>query len=339
MDRRYQIFISSTYEDLKSEREGVLRALLGIDCFPASMEGFGAASSTPWDIIRSTIDLCDYYLVITAGKYGSEQDGISYTEREYEYAKKAGIPCLAFVHATPETLPHNLVESEVSKRGKLEAFHQKLSDSHLLERWSNADDLKYRVISSLTKEMKRSPRAGWIRASEMLETETLKKLEELRSENDDLRRRLKNLEAPEPQFVVDALKAINVPFRVNPDELSASYRGSAEVYFSGYEIQLNGLDCFRQIGQALYNGGSAVTVRKAVEAYIRQQFTNLDGFKWGGVPPGIWNAIADHGRFKVLMIFDRLQLIKSERVGAGDSVMTQWSFNDFGRRVFAFVNV
>jgi hypothetical protein len=338
MDRRYQIFISSTYEDLKAEREGVLRALLGIDCFPASMEGFGAASTTPWDIIKSTIDLCDYYLVITAGKYGSEKDGISYTEREYEYAKSIGVPCLAFVHADPTGLASKFVESDSQKKERLLTFQQKLSDSHLLERWSNADDLKYRVIASLMKEMKRSPRAGWIRASEMLETETLKKLEELRSENDDLRRKLKALAEPDPEAIVEALKNVNVPYRVDPAELG-SYTGTAEAYFSQHEIIFNGLECFRVVGSALYSGGTSISVRKAVEVYLRQAYTSLPGFSADGPPPGIWPVIANRARLKVLMIFDRFQLIKSERVGAGDGVNTQWSFNDFGRRVFAFINI
>jgi hypothetical protein len=40
MDVRYQVFVSSTYEDLKEERAEVMQALLELDCIPAGMELF-----------------------------------------------------------------------------------------------------------------------------------------------------------------------------------------------------------------------------------------------------------------------------------------------------------
>ncbi|MEO1406102.1 MAG: DUF4062 domain-containing protein [Pseudomonadota bacterium] len=42
MNRRYQVFISSTYNDLKDARQEVSQALLRADCFPAGMELFPA---------------------------------------------------------------------------------------------------------------------------------------------------------------------------------------------------------------------------------------------------------------------------------------------------------
>lgn len=44
MDKRYQVFISSTYADLQDERQEVIQALLELDCIPAGMELFPAAS-------------------------------------------------------------------------------------------------------------------------------------------------------------------------------------------------------------------------------------------------------------------------------------------------------
>ena len=43
MDKRYQVFISSTYQDLQDARQEVSQALLKTDCFPAGMELFPAA--------------------------------------------------------------------------------------------------------------------------------------------------------------------------------------------------------------------------------------------------------------------------------------------------------
>ena len=90
-DKRYQVFVSSTYEDLQDERREVMQALLELDCIPAGMELFPAADETQWSLIRRVIDDCDYYIVIVAGRYGStNKGGMSYTEMEYRYALDRG---------------------------------------------------------------------------------------------------------------------------------------------------------------------------------------------------------------------------------------------------------
>ncbi len=87
MNRRYQVFLSSTYDDLKEERLEVIKALLELDCIPCGMEYFPAASEESWSYIKSLIDDCDYYVVIIGGRYGSlTQDGIGFTQKEYEYS-------------------------------------------------------------------------------------------------------------------------------------------------------------------------------------------------------------------------------------------------------------
>src|SRR5690606_13075222 len=104
--KRYQVFVSSTYSDLKDERRGVIQALMDMDCIPAGMELFPAADAQQWEFIKKVIDDCDYYLLIIGGRYGSvTADGISYTEKEYDYAVESGQPVLAFVHSAPESLP------------------------------------------------------------------------------------------------------------------------------------------------------------------------------------------------------------------------------------------
>lgn len=87
MEKRYQVFVSSTYQDLIPERIEVIQALLELDCIPCGMEYFPAADETQWDFIKKLIDESDYYIVVIAGKYGSvDETGKSYTQKEYEYA-------------------------------------------------------------------------------------------------------------------------------------------------------------------------------------------------------------------------------------------------------------
>jgi hypothetical protein len=102
MDKRYQVFVSSTYQDLTNERQEVMQALLELDCIPSGMELFPAATDDQWTLIKRVIDDCDYYIVIVGGRYGSlAPDGISYTELEYRYALERKKPIIAFLHKDP----------------------------------------------------------------------------------------------------------------------------------------------------------------------------------------------------------------------------------------------
>src|SRR3712207_6374119 len=97
MATKYQIFVSSTYEDLKAERDQVIRAVLEMGHIPVGMEMFSAADEEQWQIITRQIDQSDYYVVLVAHRYGSTVEGISYTEKEYDYAVRSGVPALGFI--------------------------------------------------------------------------------------------------------------------------------------------------------------------------------------------------------------------------------------------------
>ncbi|MCC0004031.1 MAG: DUF4062 domain-containing protein [Methylobacteriaceae bacterium] len=123
MDKRYQVFVSSTFSDLQVERQEILQALLELDCIPSGMELFPAANDDQWTLIKKIISDCDYYIVVIGGKYGSiGPDGISYTEMEYRHALSLKKPIIAFVHKDIGKLPANRVESSEESRKKLDSF-------------------------------------------------------------------------------------------------------------------------------------------------------------------------------------------------------------------------
>src|ERR1039458_2608296 len=101
MDKRYQVFVSSTYGDLRDERQEVMKALLELACIPSGMDLFPAADEDQWSLIKRVIDDCDYYIVIIAGRYGSiGPDGKSYTQMEYEYATSSKKPVIEIRRAS-----------------------------------------------------------------------------------------------------------------------------------------------------------------------------------------------------------------------------------------------
>ena len=123
MEKRYQVFVSSTFEDLIPERQEVMQALLELDCMPAGMELFPAADDDQWTLIKRVIDDCDYYIVIIGGRYGSVgQDNKSYTQMEYEYAVSCGKPVIAFIHKDPGKLPAEKTEKDPEAAQKLQEF-------------------------------------------------------------------------------------------------------------------------------------------------------------------------------------------------------------------------
>jgi hypothetical protein len=142
MDKRYQVFLSSTYADLRDERQRVLQTLMEMDCIPAGMELFPAADEEQWAFIRQIIDDCDYYLLIIGGRYGSlTAEGVSYTEKEFDYACEKGIRVVAFLHESPEEISVAKSDVHPSARAKLEAFRAKVANGRLVKFWGSADEL------------------------------------------------------------------------------------------------------------------------------------------------------------------------------------------------------
>lgn len=187
MDKRYQVFVSSTYADLQQERQRVIQTLMEMDCIPSGMELFPAADEEQWEFIKRVIDDCDYYLLIISGRYGSTTpEGISYTEKEYDYAIERGIKVIALLHANPEEIPMGKSEIDPELIGRLKAFREKVSKSRLVKTWKAADELPGLVALSLSKTIKTYPAIGWVRADQTSNMQLLNELNELRKKKEEL---------------------------------------------------------------------------------------------------------------------------------------------------------
>ncbi len=165
---RYQVFVSSTFTDLVEERRQVSEQLQKLRCIPAGMELFSASGRPPWALIESAIDDSDYVVLILAGRYGStvDDDDLSYTEREYDYALSLEIPVLAFLHNDVESLASRSVDTGALAE-KRDRFWDKVKDSgrHTVDFWTDASDLAQKVLVAIATAISTEPRPGWVRAT------------------------------------------------------------------------------------------------------------------------------------------------------------------------------
>lgn len=181
MDRRYQVFISSTFTDLVDERREVMQALLEMDCLPAGMELFPAADTDQWTLIKGVIEQSDYYLVILGGRYGSTtEEGISYTEKEYDHAVEVGIPVMGFVPSEPDEIPVGKTDRSDAAAEKLVGFRKKVQ-LKMTKDWRNAEDLGSKVTRGLMHLIKTNPRPGWVRGDQAMTLETRTEIAELKA--------------------------------------------------------------------------------------------------------------------------------------------------------------
>ena len=99
MNKKLQVFVSSTYTDLIEERQAAVEAILDAGHIPAGMELFKADNESQLKTIYKWIDESDVYMLILGGRYGSieSKSGKSYTQLEYEYALNRNIPVFAVV--------------------------------------------------------------------------------------------------------------------------------------------------------------------------------------------------------------------------------------------------
>lgn len=198
MEKIYQVFVSSTFQDLQEERKEVMQALLELDCMPAGMELFPASNDDQWTLIKRVIDTCDYYLLIVGGRYGSTNDkGVSYTQMEFEYALETGKPIISFLPKNPAEIPAGKCESDPEKRKKLEDFKE-LAKKKLIKYWETPEQLGSVVSRSMIKLIKDFPAEGWVKAGSAVDEKSVQEIARLQKENMELKQCIESVRVSAP---------------------------------------------------------------------------------------------------------------------------------------------
>ena len=274
MEKRYQVFVSSTYADLKEERQRVIQALMEMDCIPAGMELFPAADEEQWAFIKTIIDDCDYYLLIIGGRYGSTtSDGISYTEKEYDYAVARGIKVIGLLHEQPEEIPLKKSEADPELRQKLQDFRDKVAQNRLVKFWKTAEELPGLVALSLSKTIKTYPAVGWVRANHIASEDTLVEINQLRKENQELLQLVKQLDVQQDEEI-DGLADMDSQYKIHGTYKETGDRIS---YNKTWESTISWKQIFGLISPYLLEHPTGDTVKKKLTASLEKR-ENLGGY-------------------------------------------------------------
>jgi hypothetical protein len=321
------VFISSTFADLQEERKEVMEAIINLNCFPAGMEMFPAADIEQFDYIKTIIDESDYYVLVLAGRYGSlAADGKSYTEKEYEYAKEKGIPVLVFVKEDIDNIPAKQADNNPELKEKLIAFRNNAMTNRLAKFWNEKMELKYHVNDSLSKAFKLTPRTGWVKADDIVDTKTLKVLEEVRSENASLRKENSVLKEQLVQKKViediadlDDITTINYSY--NNGFRSQTYSNSLEISWK----KLFGL-----IASDFITSSNTSNAKSIISRSIKQ-YINHNGLSFE----------INHYDFNTIKIqFDTLGLIKSFNAKATNGAYIEFmQITDKGKNLLREIRV
>lgn len=315
MDKKYQVFVSSTYEDLQEERKKVMEALLQMNCFPVGMEYFNASDDSQWEVIKSLIRECDYYVLIVAGRYGSieEESGKSYTQKEFEYAIEQGVPVISFVHKRPDSLPAAKYEQDSLKRDKLEEFRTCIKKK-LCKFWDNADVLSSQVVLSLTSLIKSHPRTGWIKADEISSAEANKEILALRKENDELKALLAKSNEAEPEGIENLQQGEDeIQIRLQ-DYWSKSY---SETVTTTWNIIISIL------APLMIDECAEKVLCKQLSSYFQLELGTYNDFN-----------VIDHDFQTIKVQLIALHIIqKSERKRTAKDTDTYWSLTPYGNRL------
>lgn len=173
MNKKLQVFVSSTYTDLKEERQAAVEAILDAGHIPAGMELFKAGNESQLKTIYKWIDESDVYMLILGGRYGSieTKSDKSYTQLEYEYALSKNIPVFAVI------LSQSFLTNKINILGLDKVMEQiapykyqlfkSLVMSKIIREVDDYKDIQIAIHSTLNEFLNFYNMVGWIRPNSL----------------------------------------------------------------------------------------------------------------------------------------------------------------------------
>ena len=253
-----------------------MQTIMSLNCIPAGMELFPASNDEQFEFIKRVIDDCDYYVLIVGGRYGSlSEEGISYTEKEFEYAKAKGLPILAFLHNDLDSIPLGKSEKDPKKREMLNSFREKVSTGRLIQFWTNPEELAGKVATSLSMAIFQYPAIGWVRANLQSTAESLQQENELRKEITGLKDYVSKLEGKLAEN--DSLKDLaslddNVIIRLQHTKWSPTIHMDVT---KNYNLEISWGEIFESFAPRLMGNPNELLAKKYFEEVLGEKVEEI----------------------------------------------------------------
>lgn len=273
VEKRYQVFISTTYPDMQGARQALMPPLLDLGMLPMGMDPHSANGNDQMPLVQRLIDDSDYFVILLGGRYGGLSPlGLSYPHREYIFAATKRKPVITFLHDQPSALPEEARESSREGQVRRDDFARLLESKTLCYRWRQERDLQQLVARVMPEVMRRHPADGWVKGGRATPGG---------DESEELRARIAALEK-EREALLGGLRTPVRNLARGGDEVPLDY--SCDVYEGG-DCKIAMASCrldwdriFACVAPLMLNPVSEAVMCKALEEYIaRQALGNVSG--------------------------------------------------------------
>lgn len=274
--KRLQIFVSSTFLDLKEERQASVKAILESGHIPAGMELFTSGDESQMEVIKQWIEDSDVYLLILGGRYGSIEpnSGKSYTHLEYEYAMSLNKPLFTCVMKS-EYLSEKIQGSnyrDIMEQSNVDKFNKfkNLVMSKMVFQCSSVIELKYNILQKMIEIDRNDNLTGWIRASESSDSTLLSgEIAKLSQENRELKDQIEKLKKSLEYAEVDAPKGSEL-LAQGDDEFQINY----EYEYENFRFPSTWNKIFAVISPYMIDETSEGNLKGVLKDYLIQE-TNI----------------------------------------------------------------
>ena len=193
LDKRYQVFISTSGSEMQPERIVLAQTLVGMGFFSWGLEQRTPLSTA---FARRQIDDCDYVVILLGSAYGEQSvSGVGYMHLEYIYAVTKQKPIIVFMHEEPSARDGALHDDKPELREKFQEFRKLLQNEvDQVFTYRSMRDLEMAVRFNLPQMLERSPVLGWVRPQN---------IQVLQDEIDHLKSKLEQLETEAGKREVD----------------------------------------------------------------------------------------------------------------------------------------
>ncbi|WDE15735.1 DUF4062 domain-containing protein [Acinetobacter schindleri] len=185
LDKRYQVFISTSGSEMQPERIILSQTLVGMGFFSWGLEQRNPLSTA---FARRQIDDCDYVVILLGSQYGEQSvSGVGYMHLEYIYAVTKQKPIIVFMHDDPASREPSLHDAKAELREKFNDFRKLLQNEvDQVFTYRSLRDLEMAVRLNMPQMLERYPVTGWVRPQNA---------QALHDEIDQLKARIAQMEA------------------------------------------------------------------------------------------------------------------------------------------------